>query len=105
MTVRPTQPGLTSRTDIARTSKAPAKPMGSATPSSDAAHSAPLAGADNLEISSEARALQELDSSDPVASGALSNERMLEVSQRIADGHYESPEVIETVVQRLIRDL
>jgi anti-sigma28 factor (negative regulator of flagellin synthesis) len=103
MTVRPTQPGLTSRSDIARTGKSPAK-----SPSAEAQrHEAksPAHGADQLDISSEARALQELDAADSVASGAVSNDRMREVARRIADGHYDRPEVAETVIQRLLSDL
>lgn len=105
MTVRPTPSGLTSRTDLTRTGKAPSK-ASAPVPQQPAPLSPSLGEAgDNVEISAEARALQGLDQSEAVASGAVANERMQQVSRRVADGHYDRPEVIDTVIERLLRDL
>ena len=105
MTVRPTPSGLTSRTDISRTGKA----LSNASlpiPQSPAPAS-PLRGesVDNVKISAEARALHDLDQSESVASGAMSNDRMQQVSKRVAGGHYDRPEVVDEVLKRLLSDL
>lgn len=105
MTVRPTQPGLTSRTDIARTGKTPTQVSGPVSPQASSAAPAVGGRADQLEISEEARALQASDTAEQVASGAVSNERMLELSRRVAAGHYDRPEIVDEVIQRLLSDL
>ena len=105
MTVRPTPSGLTSHTDISRSGKAHSKATGPV-PQTPAPMSPYTAESDdNVEISAEARALQGLDQNESVASGALSNDRMQQVSKRVADGHYDRPEVVEAVLKRLLSDL
>lgn len=105
MTVRPTVPGSTSRTDITRTGKSPSPASGRMSARPD--HTTPPAGErrDQMEISSQARALQGLGGSEPVAAGAVDDTRMREVSRRLADGHYDRPEVVQQILERILNDL
>lgn len=105
MTVRPTTPGPTSHTDITRTGKAPSRASGPMPARPDSTTSGAGKRPDQLEISSEARALQGLEDSERVAAGAVDNSRMREVSRRLADGHYDRPEVVEQVLDRMLNDL
>ncbi len=105
MTVRPTPPDPRSRKDSSRIARAPAKASG---PRQHQPAPTPLfhgRDADSIESLSEARALRSPDEREPVVSGALSNERMLRVSQRWAAGHYDRPDVVEALLGRLLSDL
>jgi anti-sigma28 factor (negative regulator of flagellin synthesis) len=54
--------------------------------------------ADRVEISREGRDLAAKGNDIP----GLSGERVAEIRQKIADGSYDAPEVLDAVVQRMI---
>ena len=60
---------------------------------------------DNVQISSQARELQHMDSAARGPGGELSVDRLRQVVGRMNDGHYDQPEVQEQVVRLLARDL
>ena len=105
MTFRPRPPDHTSRADISRIVRAPAKVSGPlrhpAAPTPQLGH----ADADSMELPDESRVLQSHPEREPVVSGALSNDRMLRVSKRWATAHYDRPEVVEAVLRSMLRDL
>ena len=103
MTVRPTTPGLTSRTDISRTAKTPSP---ASSPAVRAAEPGPFdrsRSADQVEISAEARSLH--DDTEAVASGMLDGARLKQVSERVANGHYDQPEVVDEILKRMLDEL
>lgn len=108
MTIRPPQSGQSPRTSLARAkpSAAPGTPQrpvdGGASPA-PASASAP--SRDAVQISPQARALQQTGTSSPGESGALQPERMRQILQRMNDGHYDRPEVQDAVVSRLAEEL
>jgi len=105
MTVRPTPSGQNPRPAISRTERplTPAPASGSRTP--DQANSAsPAPQRDDVQISAQARGLQQADTTRAVG-GELSADRLHQVLGRMTDGHYDSPEVQDQVVRRVARDL
>lgn len=103
MTVRPTPSGQHPSPGISR-----AQRSGVGAPSQKPADPAPPASQDSrrddVQISSHARELQQLGSSAQAAP-ELSPARMKQVLERMAEGHYDRPEVQSEVVRRLVRDL
>lgn len=61
--------------------------------------------ADSAESAAEVRALHALDPGEAVAFGAVTRDRMQQLSQRIVAGHYDQPEVVDEVIKRLLNDL
>ncbi len=49
--------------------------------------------------------LQLFADSEPVASGAVNRARMRAISRRLAEGHYDRPEVIQQVIERILNEL
>jgi hypothetical protein len=72
-------------------------------PESDAG--APGGAGDRVELSPDALALQQRGEVEPVPSGELGAERLRAIGERLASGHYDRPEVHDTVLRALIRDL
>lgn len=58
---------------------------------------------DEVRISPEARDLSPLSAT--ASESSLSGVRLREVLDRVADGFYERPEVVDTVLRRLRKDL
>lgn len=58
---------------------------------------------DSADVSAEARALAEGVSESAKPSG-LTADRLKQIGERLANGHYDSPEVIDEVARRLQRD-
>ncbi len=63
------------------------------------------AGSDKVELSSAAQQLRELAATNRLQSNTLSPERMKQILGRIADGFYDSPEVIDELARRVETDL
>jgi hypothetical protein len=61
--------------------------------------------ADRVELSPAAKELRELAAANRPEANTISPERMKQVLQRIADGFYDRPEVIDEVARRLDTDL
>jgi hypothetical protein len=104
MTVRPTPSDQPQRPGIRRTDRpvspgVPVRPSEPATP--------PVSGTrgDEVQISSQARELQQLDAATRGPGGELSAARMKEVLSRLSDGHYDRPEVRDQVLRQLRKDL
>lgn len=57
---------------------------------------------DAVDVSSEAKALA--GESKGRRPSSLSAERLKEIGERLASGHYDQPEVIDTVARRLAAD-
>lgn len=104
MTVRPTPSGQTPRSPIGRTDR-----TAPSAPSQRQAEPNPAAAAgvrgDRVQISSQARELQQLDLAARGPGGELPAERLRQVLGRMNDGHYDRPDVQEQVIRRLARDL
>jgi hypothetical protein len=70
-----------------------------------AGSAAPAEPRDRVEISADVRELQERMAVGDVPAGTMAPERLREVIQRLADGLYDSPQVLDRVVERLPADL
>lgn len=103
MTVRPTTSGQTQRPGIDRAGKTSA-PVPASRSNDAPAIPLPPAGRDNVEISAQARELQQLDTVR-AASGEIAPERMRTVLGRISAGYYDQPQVRDEVIRRLAREL
>ena len=106
MTVRPTTSGQTSRPAINRTDRtaSPASPS-AARPAEPSVTGASGVRRDNVQISAQARQLQQADPTTRGTSGELSADRLRQVLGRMSSGHYDQPEVQDQVVRQLSRDL
>lgn len=104
MTVRPTSSGQIPRPAIGRTDRT-AGPVSASRPADPSAPTTSGVNRDDVQISSQARELQQMDSAARGPGGELSVERMRQVLGRMNDGHYDQPEVQDQVVRRLARDL
>ena len=103
MTVRPTTSGQTPRPEIQRTGK-PVPSAAPARPGETPAPAAPGSGRDDVQISAQARELQQMDT-DRATSGEIAPQRMRDVLGRISGGYYDQPHVRDEVVRRLSQDL
>ncbi|HYC33608.1 MAG TPA: hypothetical protein VEB59_15065 [Gemmatimonadales bacterium] len=61
------------------------------------------ASSDSVELSAASRGLS--DGTEAVPSGTISAERLREVARRLAQDHYDTSEVRDTVARRALRDL
>jgi hypothetical protein len=106
MTVRPTTSGQTSRPAISRTDRT-ATPGSPSTPRTGESNPAAASGVrrDDVQISAQARQLQQSDSTTRGAGGELSAERLRQVLGRMSSGHYDQPAVQDEVVRRLSQDI
>lgn len=57
---------------------------------------------DSVEVSAEAKALSE--QTEARAKSSLPPERLKQIGERLASGHYDKPEVIAQVARRLAKD-
>ena len=104
MTVRPTTSGQTPNPGVNRTGM-PAVPATPARPS-DASAAPPIAQRrDDVQISSQARELQQMDSGNSGPAGEIQPDRLKEVLNRVSGGYYDQPSVRNEVVRRLSQDL
>ena len=104
MTIRPPQSGQTPRPAITRAKSTtvpgtPQRPADTATPAASSAKR------DAVQISPHARALQQADGPSREEAGAIEPERMREILGRMSDGHYDRPEVLEAVLERIADEL
>lgn len=63
----------------------------------------PDARSDSVDVSADAKALVE-GSEARASRSTLSPDRLKEIGDRLATGHYDQPEVIDEVARRLSRD-
>jgi hypothetical protein len=89
-------PGLR-RSDPSVRSDAPA-PVRNAAP----AENAPESGADSVELSAEA---MRLAAGADIPSGTLSPERLAAITQRLADGGFDTPEAHDAIARALTDEL
>ncbi|KPJ92811.1 MAG: hypothetical protein AMS18_06550 [Gemmatimonas sp. SG8_17] len=103
MTVDPVNQGQVSPSGANRTHEAKAKqqpgPVGSKTP--DNVESV----TDSVELSSAAQELHDVAGSGGPESNTLPIERLQEVLQRISDGFYDRPDVVDEVAKRVSDDV
>ena len=106
MTVRPTTSGQSSRPAISRTERTatPGTQSGSR-PAETNTTAASGVRRDDVQISAQARQLQQADSTARGTGGELSAERLRQVLGRMSSGHYDQPAVQDEVVRRLSQDL
>lgn len=98
MTIRPTPSGLSGRIDGTRGDRV------ARTESKTGRTAAPgdaVPRRDDVRISDTARSLQAQAGPEAVPQGELSAERMQAITQRIQQGHYDRPEVIDEVLRQL----
>jgi hypothetical protein len=101
MNIRPPSGDSPQRIDAPRTGpaaepRAPEREPGAAAPGA--------ASADRLELSGEARELEAALRARNLSLTQLAPERLREILDRIASGHYDRPEVIEATVRMLSSD-
>ena len=60
---------------------------------------------DKVEFSSAAQKLHELLGSEGIEANTIPAERMKEILERISDGTYDNPEVINEMARRAVEDL
>lgn len=72
---------------------------------SDAREAPGHAVPDGVELSDAARELSEKAASEAPPSGTLSPDQLRHLAQRIADGHYDRPEVRDQVAASLLKAL
>lgn len=104
MTIRPPQSGQTPRTAITR-AKPDAVPGTPQRPADSGTPAPAVPQRDAVQISSQARALQQTEGPSRGEAGALAPERMREILKRMSDGHYDRPEVQEAVVNRIAEEV
>lgn len=102
MTIRPTTPGSSER--LERTRSAPAENSKRGPERSKAAGRGPVK-ADDVRISGPARGILTRAGEGAVPQGEVEPERLRSITQRIEQGHYERPDVIDEVLRRLAQDL
>jgi hypothetical protein len=103
MTVRPTPSGQNPSIGINRAQRpgVGSTPQRQGDARSSAAHEARR---DDVQISSQARELQQVGAPVPQAP-EISSGRMKQVLDRMSVGHYDRPDVQREVVRRLLEDL
>jgi len=104
MTVRPTTSGQASSTGITRAGLPLSPPVPARTNDSPAA-ATPPARRDDVQISSQARELQQMDASPRAATSDIAPDKLREVLGRISGGYYDQPHVKDAVVRSLASDL
>ncbi len=103
MTVRPTSSGQTPRPQVGRAERANT-PAAAPRPSEPTTPANAGAGRDDVQISAQARELQQRDALQ-ASGGELPADRLREITTRMNDGHYDRPDVQAQVVRRIARDL
>jgi anti-sigma28 factor (negative regulator of flagellin synthesis) len=103
MTVEPTNRGQIqpSRTNTPRDATAGKQPDAKAKEVSKT----PNTVVDKVEVSSAAQELHELTGLKQIEANTIPPERMKEILQRISDGTYDKPEVIDEIARRLADDI
>jgi hypothetical protein len=107
MTIRPTPSGpgprgqATGRNEALRGTRANPPRSDAPQPGDTRAQAAP---GDAVRISDAARALQLRADTAPVPAGEVAADRLAGIARRIADGHYDRPEVIDAVVRRIAEE-
>lgn len=102
MTIRPTSSGTSPRIEGSRgdtVTRSGRKSERAATTG------APSTSSDEVRISAPARQLLAQSGPEAVPQGEVSPDRLLTLSERIAQGHYDQPEIIDAVLRRLSAEL
>lgn len=102
MTIRPTPSGTTARTEATRGGSVAARSDSAGRPTERRAADR---RSDEVLISDQARDLQMHAAPDTIPHDEVAPERMRSIAQRLEQGHYELPEVIDEVLRRMSRDL
>ena len=105
MNIRPTDPRQTPGAGPGRAGETAAPRPPAKDPASPGAPSEGRSSADQVELSEDARKLQQTLGLDARTVSQLAPERMKEVLARLASGHYDRAEVRDEVVRRLAADL
>lgn len=101
MVIRSSQPDPSRRIPTPGTEATPAPPaLQRELGTNEQASAAGAKPADRAEVSSAAQELFESAASGSVQPGTLSAERMRGILERIRDGHYDRPEVLDQVAEK-----
>ena len=106
MAINPTSPhGPSRKPDPAAVESARAQEAKKAgtTPNRPAKANDTVARKDSVEVSDEAKSLSE-QTEGRAAKSSLPPDRLKQIGERLASGHYDTPEVIDQVARRLARD-
>jgi len=102
MTIRPTAAGISGQSEATRTSQSTAR----GNTAGRSAERRPIESrADEVRISEQARDLQMQAAPDTIPHDEVAPERLRSIAQRIEQGHYELPQVIDETLRRMARDL
>jgi hypothetical protein len=103
MTVEPTNRG---QIQPSRTSK-PRDPVAGKTPEkkSQEVGKVPNTVVDKVEVSSTAKELHELIGSEQLDANTIPAERLKEILERISDGTYDKPEIIDEITRRIADEI
>ena len=102
MNIRPPSGDRPQRIDSPRTGAAPeARPV----ERDETAPAAEAPGIDRVELSPEARQLESALRAQNLSLTQLAPERLRQVLDRIASGHYDRPEVIDQTVRQIASEL
>jgi len=104
MEIHPTKPGSTPKTGAGRLDRGSA-PLPAQSEEHTTSEEAAKAARDKVQISDEARSLQEQLQHERDLIAQLPPGRLREVLERIYNGFYDRPEVRDVVLQRLAEDL
>jgi len=104
MSIHPTDPGRIGKSTVGRLRKLPT-PSSAERPRSPSPSSEKGLKPDQVEISERARQLLEAQESGGGEPGGLSAEQLRSVLDRIADGHYDRPEIRDQTILRLLPHL
>ena len=103
MSIRPPSGDLPKPIDSTRTGgAAESRPL---EPRPESRPPAGAPGADRLELSPEARALDAALRAQNLSLSQLPPERLRQVLERIASGHYDRPEVMQETVRQLAGEI
>jgi hypothetical protein len=83
----------------------PAAPGAPARPNDTPAPAAPGVRRDDVQISSQARELQKIDTTSRASASEIAPDRLREVLGRVSGGYYDQPQVRNEVIRRIAKDL
>ena len=99
MTIQPTNPGPRSKLSVGRSQGPPQSAPARTEERSDL--KTPLPASDQVQISEDARRLEQAVHNSRQAISQLPPGRLKQLLERIYGGFYDAPDVIDQVVQRL----
>ncbi len=105
MTIKPVPSGPTPRPGARQPVQGKVAPEPRADEASRAPETARPAPGDNVQLSDAVKELHGQISAEAVPSGEIPPDRLADVMDRLAKGHYDRPEVKDQVVGRIADDL